>query len=144
MTRRELCHLIPGILTLAGGTQSFAASDNSLPSATFAFDQLLVNQNGANQMRPIVKGKLATGEAVEVHETTLQPGSAPHPPHHHLHTEMWLIREGSVKLTINGASHVLGPGALGFVHSNDEHGIQNVGAGPATYFVVAMGPGADA
>ncbi len=143
MTRRELCHLIPGILSFAAGAQA-AASDNSLPSATFAFDQLPVNQNSANQMRPVLKGKLATGEAIEVHETTLQPGSAPHPPHHHVHTEMWLIREGTLKLTINGTSHVLGPGSLGFVHSNDEHGIQNVGSGPANYFVVAMGPGADA
>jgi len=31
---------------------------------------------------------------------------------------------------------------LGFVHSNDEHGIKNTGTTPATYFVVAVGPGA--
>jgi mannose-6-phosphate isomerase-like protein (cupin superfamily) len=55
---------------------------------------------------------------------------------------MWLIREGKVELTINGASQVLGPGSLGFVRSNDEHGIKNVGSTPATYFVVAVGPGA--
>jgi quercetin dioxygenase-like cupin family protein len=56
---------------------------------------------------------------------------------------MWLIREGTVELTINGESHRIGPGSVGFVHSNDEHGIKNVGGNPATYFVVAIGPGAD-
>jgi len=66
-----------------------------------------------------------------------------HPPHRHLHSETWLIREGTVELTINGATHRLGPGGLGFVHLNEEHGIKNVGAGPATYYVVAIGPGAD-
>ena len=91
-----------------------------------------------------MKGKLATGEHLEVHETTLPPNGFPHPPHHHLHSEMWLIREGTVELTINGATHHLGPGGLGFVHSNEEHGIKNVGNGPATYYVVAIGAGADA
>lgn len=90
-----------------------------------------------------MKGKLATGEHIEAHETTLPPNGYPHPPHRHLHSEMWLISEGTVELTINGASHRLGPGGLGFVHSNEEHGIKNVGTRPATYFVVAIGPGAD-
>ena len=38
---------------------------------------------------------------------------------------------------------VWAPEGLGFVHLNEEHGIKNVGAGPATYYVVAIGPGAD-
>jgi mannose-6-phosphate isomerase-like protein (cupin superfamily) len=56
---------------------------------------------------------------------------------------MWLIREGTVELTVNGKNYQLGPGSVGFVHSNDEDGIRNVGAIPATYFVVAIGPVAD-
>jgi mannose-6-phosphate isomerase-like protein (cupin superfamily) len=55
---------------------------------------------------------------------------------------MWLIREGTVDITVNDLTTRLGPGSLGFVSSNDEHGIKNVGLVPATYFVVAMGPGA--
>jgi mannose-6-phosphate isomerase-like protein (cupin superfamily) len=101
-----------------------------------------VNPTNSAEIRPVLKGKLATGESLETHETTLPPGGAPHPPHHHVHSEMWLIREGTVELTINGTRYRLGPGSVGFVHSNDEHGITNVGATPATYFVVAVGPGA--
>jgi quercetin dioxygenase-like cupin family protein len=143
MTRRELCLLLPG-LCAAGGASALGESDESLPSEAFAFNRLPVQLDGKSQIRRILTGKLATGEALEIHETTLPAGAAPHPPHHHLHSEVWLIREGTVKLTINGTDHVLGPGSVGFVHSNDEHGIGNVGAAPATYFVVAIGPGADA
>jgi mannose-6-phosphate isomerase-like protein (cupin superfamily) len=143
MTRRDLCLLLSGVGSGTVALPAFAFSDNILPSKAFPFGQLPVHLDGRAEMRSILKGKLATGEAVEVHETTLPAGSAPHPPHHHLHSEMWLIREGTVKLTVNGAGHVLGPGSVGFVHSNDEHGIQNVGETPATYFVVAIGPGAD-
>jgi mannose-6-phosphate isomerase-like protein (cupin superfamily) len=163
-TRREVLFLLSGLVSsavaaeglpsqglsnqgsssLSLSNQSLSNRDNSLPSATYPFSELsMSNANGA-EIRPVLKGKLATSESLEVHETTLPPGAMPHAPHHHLHSEMWLIREGTVQLTINGTSHVMGPGSVGFVHSNDEHGIKNVGTTPAIYFVVAIGPGADA
>lgn len=55
---------------------------------------------------------------------------------------MWLIREGTLEITVNGKPNRLVPGGVGFVHSNEKHGIHNVGDGPAMYFVVAIGPGA--
>jgi mannose-6-phosphate isomerase-like protein (cupin superfamily) len=55
---------------------------------------------------------------------------------------MWLIREGTVELTVEGKSTQMGPGSVGFVHSNEEHGIKNIGTLPSTYYVVAIGPGA--
>jgi quercetin dioxygenase-like cupin family protein len=143
VTRREVCGLIPALLVAGKSKPVFAAEDESLPSASFSFDSLPVQESDHAQIRKIMKGKLATGEHIETHETTLPPNGYPHPPHHHVHSEMWLIREGTVELTINGTRHRLGPGGLGFVHSNEEHGIKNVGTGPASYFVVAIGPGAD-
>jgi mannose-6-phosphate isomerase-like protein (cupin superfamily) len=143
LTRRKLCQMLPAILPLAAAAEASSAQDSSLPSATWTFEQLSMTAAGGAEIRPVLKGKLATGESLETHETTLLPGAMPHPPHHHAHSEMWLIREGTVEITINGATHRLGPGGVGFVHSNEEHGIRNVGTTVAKYFVVAVGPGAD-
>jgi mannose-6-phosphate isomerase-like protein (cupin superfamily) len=143
VTRRELFSMLPVALAPAIlQPQDPGAQGNAMPSAVYPFEKLPVRTPNGAQIRDVLKGKLATGESLEVHETTLPPGGAPHPPHHHVHSEMWLIREGTVELTINGKSSQFGPGSVGFVHSNDEHGIKNVGTTPATYFVVAVGPGA--
>jgi mannose-6-phosphate isomerase-like protein (cupin superfamily) len=142
-TRREVLFLLSGLVSSAVELEGLPNQDNSLPSTTYPFSELPVRIADGVAIRPVLKGKLATSESLEVHETTLPPGGMPHAAHHHVHSEMWLIREGTVQLTINGTSHVMGPGSVGFVHSNDEHGIKNVGTTPATYFVVAVGPGAD-
>ena len=143
ITRRDLCFLVPAALFPAVmRPEGAAAQEGSMPSAMYPFEKLPIRTPKNAQIRDVLKGKLATGESLEVHETTLPPGGTPHPPHHHVHSEMWLIREGTVELTVNGTSSLLGPGSVGFVHSNDEHGIKNVGTTPATYFVVAVGPGA--
>lgn len=144
LNRRKMCFLLPAaILPAALASAALSPDDNSLPSAPFPFDKLPVRNNpNGSQTRHVLKGKLATGESIEVHETMLPAGAMPHPPHHHQHSEMWLIREGTLELTVNGSSYQLGPGGVGFVHSNDEHGVKNVGSTPANYFVVAIGPGA--
>src|SRR5258705_9475705 len=145
ITRRDMCLLLPAVLFPAVmRPEDVAAQEGSMPSAMYPFEKLPIRTPNNAQIRDVLKGKLATGESLEVHETTLLPGGAPHPPHHHMHSEMWLIREGTVELTINGTIYRLGAGSGGFVHSDDEHGIKNVGESPATYFVGAIRPGADA
>jgi mannose-6-phosphate isomerase-like protein (cupin superfamily) len=144
MTRRDLCLMLPAaLLPAALSPESMAAEDSALPSAMYPFEKLPMHVSNGAEIRPVLKGQLATGESLEVHETILPPGGAPHPAHHHVHSEMWLIREGNVEITVNGTSYRLGPGSVGFVHSNDEHGITNVGTTPAKYFVVAVGPGSN-
>lgn len=144
LTRREMCLLLPSALlpSLVTNAEPQSESLGDLASAMFPYHKLPLHTSTTAAICSVMKGKLATGESVEVHETTLPPGAAPHPPHHHPHSEMWLIREGTVDITVNNTTTRLGPGSVGFVSSNDEHGIKNVGLTPATYFVVAIGPGA--
>src|SRR4029077_19480067 len=145
MTRREMCLLLPGAMLPAAAVPMVEASeqDNSLPSASYSFEKLTAKTSPSGvQTRAIFKGKLATGESIETHATTLPPGAMPHPPHHHVHSEMFFMREGTLELTVNGKTYPLPPGGIGFVRSNEEHGVKNVGTTAANYFVVAVGPGA--
>jgi len=141
LTRRELCLLLPVAFVpgrLMGEDQP--QKDQIIPSTMFPFDKMTVQTSDQGEVRAVFKGKLATGETVEVHQTTLLPGATLHLPHRHLHSEMCLIREGTVEVTVNGKSTNMGPGSVGFFHSNDEHGVKNLGTTPATYFIVNIGP----
>jgi mannose-6-phosphate isomerase-like protein (cupin superfamily) len=150
MTRRDVLQTLPiasaSLLTIFSAlstAQSASAQSPALsvlPSGAWNFDELKVTKSpdGA-EFRPLVMGKLATGEILEVHETMLPPGGMPHPAHHHVHSEMWLVREGTVEFNVMGKKKNIGPGGFAFVASNEEHGITNVGKTPAKYFVVAVG-----
>lgn len=123
---------------LAGVSQRSFAVD-SLPSALRPFDNMHAEKDGGATYRDIFEGRTHTGDYLEVHETVLEPNAAPHPPHHHVGEEMFLIVSGTVEMTIAGKSARLGAGSLAFVASNEEHGLHNVGDGPAQYFVVTLG-----
>jgi mannose-6-phosphate isomerase-like protein (cupin superfamily) len=136
MTRRDLTSLISvfGLAGLAKGDPETAHS------RAFQFDQLPVHRStGGAETRPVMKGTLATGEAVEIHETTLMPGQMPHPAHKHVHSEFMMIREGTVEFLMEGRSEQVGPGGVLYAASGETHGLKNTGAVPAKYFVIAIG-----
>jgi mannose-6-phosphate isomerase-like protein (cupin superfamily) len=146
INRRELSVALAALATVGGfsaGAQ-VAAPAGTEPllahSEIFPFDHL-TPKTGANGMvsRAVLHGDLATGEFVEVHETTLQPGQMPHPPHRHTHSEFLLIREGKVEVMSDGKTGLVGVGGVIFTASGVLHSLKNVGEVPATYFVVAVG-----
>ena len=134
-SRRDLS-LLP-LLALAGANA--AAAETVLPSKAYRFDDLPVKTNGKNRSWAVLDGATHSGFHVDMHMTELAPGEAPHPPHHHAHEEMIMVKEGTVEVTISGKSTTIGPGSTAYVASNEEHGWRNVGATPSLYFVVAFG-----
>jgi quercetin dioxygenase-like cupin family protein len=133
-SRRDLSLLLPILAASRAGAQNAV-----LPSKTYSFDALPVHVSGPNQTRPVLDGETHAGVRIELHETELPPGGAPHPPHHHVHEEMVLIREGTMEVTIAGRTAKLGPGSVAYVASNEEHGWRNAGTTRAHYFVLAIG-----
>jgi quercetin dioxygenase-like cupin family protein len=144
LNRRDLCVALSAFAAV--GSVSADAQTPALPgentlskSETFAFDKLPAHKSESGVSRPVVQGVLATGEAVEVHETTLLPGHMPHPAHKHRHSEFMMIREGDLEFDNDGTKERVGPGGVIFAASNVMHGLKNVGETPANYFVIAIG-----
>jgi quercetin dioxygenase-like cupin family protein len=158
MNRRELCVALSSFAALAAvaaegqepgnlpETMAVPASPGSkgdpvlsTPRA-FKFEDLPVVKTANGETRAVTRGVLVTGEAVEMHETTLLPGHMPHPPHKHRHSEFILVREGQMEFENDGKpDRVVGPGGVIFIVGDIMHGLKNVGETTANYFVIAIG-----
>jgi len=157
MNRRDLCGALTSFAALAvasgqGQTPTQAQDRMAVPAPprspgervlstqrTFAFGDLPVVKNANGETRAVTRGTLPTGELIELHETTLLPGHAPHPPHQHRHSEFMMVREGTIEFNNNGTLERAGPGGVFFAASNVMHGLTNVGETMANYFVIAIG-----
>lgn len=142
--RRDLCIALSALAAAGSLTQKSEAQAKSNEvlsnSHAWTFDSLPVKHNAnGGAGRAVVQGVLATGEAVEVHETTLPPGQMPHPAHKHRHSEFMFIREGDLEFDNDGKKERVGPGGVIFAASNVMHGLKNIGTTPANYFVIAIG-----
>lgn len=135
-TRRDLALLLPALTALQA-----AGQDKKLPSTTLRWEDLPVKANGENRSRAGLTGKTHSGFPFDIHQTELAPGLAPHPPHHHEHEEMVMVREGTLEVTISGKTTQIGPGSLAYVASGEEHGWKNISKTRAHYFVIAFGRG---
>jgi len=126
--------LLPSLAAGQSGTKK-----EQLLSGVFRFEDMEARKSGAITLRQILKGDTHTGLLVDLHESELPGGQSPHAPHHHLHEEMLLVREGTMEVTIAGKVSRLGPGSVAYIASNQQHGYRNPASTPVAYFVLALG-----
>jgi mannose-6-phosphate isomerase-like protein (cupin superfamily) len=111
-----------------------------LPSSVFDWTKLEVEPTAVGERRFVFDSPSANMDMVECHVTTVKAGLAPHAPHTHPEEELIIVREGTLEVMQKGATTVVGPGSVIFEASGDLHGLKNVGATPATYFVFKWRP----
>lgn len=90
--------------------------------------------NGAER-REMALGRLATGEAVEVHESVQPAGLPPNPVHVVHHSEFIVVVEGTLEYTHDGTKDLANVGDVLYVAVGTNHSVRNAGTVPAKYVV---------
>jgi mannose-6-phosphate isomerase-like protein (cupin superfamily) len=151
---RDLCVVLLALAAIGAASavkmdaQTLAASEPA-PKLTeprvFVFDRLPIRTmaNGG-ESRDITHGVLATGETLNLHESTQVVGAAPNPMHVIQHSEFILVRDGTLEFQHEDAAgkvvtETVGPGGVILVAFGTKHTVRNIGNVPAKYFVIAIG-----
>jgi (S)-ureidoglycine aminohydrolase len=120
-----------------GAFSLFAQKPDSLEPKVYRWNTLDAIKEDTRVRRQILEGSTTSLANFEIHSSTLEPGKSPHPPHKHEdQDELMIVKEGTVKITINSVSKILGPGSIAFALPGDEHGIENAGNTQATYLIL--------
>jgi len=96
------------------------------------------NANGGESWN-VLHGRLPTGEQIALHVSMQPMGTLPNPAHRIEHSEIICLREGSLDFQHDRATDRAVAGDVLFVARGTMHGVRNVGAGSAAYFVLAVG-----
>lgn len=136
LTRRDI--LVAAVaITLTLGAVAIAQSQKTTTnSAVFDWNQIEVKATRTGSKREFFKQRTASLDQLEFHATTVNPGEAAHAPHQHPEEELIIVKEGTIEATQNGNAKRAGSGSVIFQAANELHGLRNVGAKPATYYVI--------
>ena len=105
-----------------------------IPSQVYRWDDLAVEQKETGQRRPILEGSTTHLDWFAVHASTVQPNVALHASHTHTDTEeLVIVKEGTLRVSINEKQRVMGPGSVAYFLPGDEHGLSNAGDTPVPH-----------
>lgn len=107
-----------------------------MTSSVFDWTALAAKPTPSGSVRKCFQAPTALLEELECHVTTLNPGQDPHPAHRHPEEELYVIKEGTVEIAIDGELRQVGAGSVIFAAANQPHGIRNAGPAPAVYHVI--------
>jgi quercetin dioxygenase-like cupin family protein len=144
MDRREFAVLLPALLAGSVGVDRALSQSASLPvleSGVYKPTPAKAGSMAGHSSSRYLMGMLKAGNIrLEMHESTIEPGAQHEAVGTHLHSEIWLVREGTAELTTNGVARTMVAGDVGICCAGDKHFIANTSEKPVTYFVVTVGP----
>jgi uncharacterized cupin superfamily protein len=124
----------------AQATPAAAAGNELAQSRVFRFAEAPVNTlpNGA-ESRGMARGRLATGEAISLHESVQPAGLPPNPAHVVQHSELIAVIAGTLEYLHDGKKELAGAGDVIYVAAGTNHTVRNAGDGTAKYVVLQIG-----
>ena len=147
MNRRDFSALLPMLIAapaLAPAAEAQSPAPAALPKLTsgpYIWGEAYGTQRPARTSHRFLMGMLPDNIRLESHVTFLVPGAPAEPVEHHKHSEIWLVREGTVTLMAAGVEHTLHAGDMGLVTAGVDHWVTNASkTESASYFVLAVGP----
>ena len=136
ISRRDIAIVVLSVTATLSVTAIAASKAPIMGSVAIDWDSVPVQQEEVRAVRQFMRAPTATLDELELHVTTLQPGTTSHAPHKHPNEELVIVKEGTVEVLVDGQLERVGPGSVVFNASNQMHSLRNVGDGPATYHVI--------
>ncbi|MBK8505045.1 MAG: cupin domain-containing protein [Saprospiraceae bacterium] len=113
------------------------AQSEEVRSGVYRWAELPVKLSKDRESRKIMEGTSPHFDYLEIHATTQAPGATPAPPHAQTDIEeVIIVKEGTMKFTMDGEESILGPGSVILIPPLAMQALQNVGDGPLTYYVM--------
>jgi (S)-ureidoglycine aminohydrolase len=120
------------LLTVAWVATSFAQTN--IHSDVYTWKDAPVEKTATGSKRILVKGSATDFESMEISAVTLEKGKREDRGSHTNFEEMIIVKEGSLKITVNGESQTVGRGSVAILLPGDEHRLENAADGETTYY----------
>lgn len=144
LTRREICTLLPALMAMAAvpgeAAETHPAIGKTLSSSIYNYKDLVAGGDKDQKFLRIFAGKTSSGMFVSLHETELAPDTVVHGSlTNHAGDELFMVREGTLEVELEGKRSQVGPGSVAYVAANTEYAIRNTGKNWTRYFVLFFG-----
>lgn len=113
------------------------AQTAEVASGLYVWEELAFKSGQMRAGKRFMEGSSPHFEYLEIHTTTQQAGAKPAPPHTQENIEeVIILKEGLMKMTMDGESRTLGAGSVVLIPPLVEQSMENVGNGPLAYYVL--------
>jgi len=113
-----------------------SAGAAKMASGVIRWDDLAPKQTKTGFRRDVFDLPTPTLDRFHCHITTLDPGQTTGAPHRHPQEEFIVLKEGTLEVNIDGRKQTATAGSMIFFAANEMENMRNIGAAPATYYVI--------
>ncbi|HVW21349.1 MAG TPA: cupin domain-containing protein [Opitutaceae bacterium] len=130
--------VLAALAALAAAPARGAEPAAPMPSQVFPWNPEAAVPSKTGSRRTLFNQPTATMNLFHCHVSVLNPGQNTGAPHRHPQEELVIIKEGTLRVNIDGKLQTATAGAMIFYAANENENMTNIGATPATYYVLQV------